>query len=181
MASKSTRRVATAEPDPFTPAEFAAWRGMLRVHATVTRELDGRLRGEHGISLDAYGVLITLVTQTGEPLTLSDLAARRNLSPSGITRTVDRLAASGLVQRLPNPADGRSAFVTLTDVGLRKLREAQVTHHAVVRRLLFERLGAADIEALGKLWEKAVPGAVSSPVWPLASGWSGENAVEQPA
>jgi len=34
---------APPEPDPFTPEEFAAWRGMLRVHTTVMRELLGQL------------------------------------------------------------------------------------------------------------------------------------------
>ncbi len=49
------------EPNPFTPSEFDAWRGMLRVHSTVFRELDRRLLADHGFGVDAYGVLITLV------------------------------------------------------------------------------------------------------------------------
>ena len=51
------------EPDPFTPEEFAAWRGLLRLRETVTRAIDERLRAEHGLSLDDYGILITLVGQ----------------------------------------------------------------------------------------------------------------------
>jgi hypothetical protein len=34
---------------------------MLRVHATVFRELDRRLLAERGLGIDAYGVSITLV------------------------------------------------------------------------------------------------------------------------
>ena len=51
-----------SEPDPFTSDEFGAWRGMLRVHATVFRELDRRLLADHGFGIDAYGVLVTLVS-----------------------------------------------------------------------------------------------------------------------
>jgi hypothetical protein len=47
------------------------------------------------------------------------------------------------------------------------LREAQVTHHRVVRALFLSQLDGRDLEHLGELWEKAMPGAVSSPCWPL--------------
>ena len=154
------------EPDPFGASEFAAWRGLLRVHTTVTRELDRRMSEQHDLPLDAYAVLITLVSAPDGRLTLKQLGTRRNLTASGITRSVDRLATAGLVERVRNPDDGRSAFVTLTPSGLRRLREAQVTHHATVRELLFAHLDGDDLERLGALWEKAMPGAVSSAAWP---------------
>jgi DNA-binding MarR family transcriptional regulator len=156
-----------SEPDPFTPAEFAAWRGMLRVHSSVMRELDRRLLRTHGLGIDAYGVLVTLVSEPGSQLTIGELGERRNLSPSGISRAVDKLARAGLLERRTNPADARSLLVGLTSHGLNRLREAQITHHATVRELLLEHLDKHDIEALGDLWERAMPGAVSSPVWPL--------------
>jgi DNA-binding MarR family transcriptional regulator len=155
-----------SEPDPFTPAEFAAWRGMLRVHSRVMRELDRRLLQKHGLGIDAYGVLVTLVGGPGSQLTIGELGDRRNLSPSGISRAVDKLARAGLVERSTNPADARSLLVRLTSDGLVRLREAQVTHHATVRELMLGHLDKRDIETLGDLWEKAMPGSVSSPVWP---------------
>src|SRR5271169_6643200 len=155
------------EPNPLTPAEFGAWRGMLRLHATVFRALDRVLLGDHGFGIDAYGVLITLVTAPGGTLPIGELGERRNLTPSGVSRSVDRLAKIDLVERRTNPADGRSLLVGLTPQGLARLRTAQVTHHALVRELLLERLGKRDLKCLGELWEKAMPGSVSSPVWPL--------------
>jgi DNA-binding MarR family transcriptional regulator len=155
-----------AEPDPFTPSEFAAWRGMLRVHSSAMRELDRRLLDAHGFGVDAYGVLITLVTAPGGTLTMGELAERRNLSPSGISRAVDRLTRAGLVQRTTNPADGRSLLVGLTVDGLSRLREAQVTHHSTARELLLARLDEHDLTLLSELFEKAMPGSVSSSIWP---------------
>jgi DNA-binding MarR family transcriptional regulator len=156
-----------SEPDPFSPTEFAAWRGMLRVHAAVFRELDQELKAAHGIGVDAYGVLVTLVSAPDGTLPIGELGERRNLSPSGISRSVDRLAKTGLVARVSNPADGRSLLVQLTDDGLRRLRSAQVTHHRIVRRLLFSGLTAPQISQLGDLWEAAMPGSVSSDAWPI--------------
>jgi DNA-binding MarR family transcriptional regulator len=155
-----------AEPHPFTADEFAAWRGMLRVHSTVFRELDRALLDAHGFGIDSYGVLITLVTAPERRLAIGELGLRRNLTPSGISRSVDRLAGQELVERVTNPVDGRSFLVGLTATGLRRLREAQLTHHRVVREMLFSRLDEPDLKRLGELWEKAMPGTVSSPIWP---------------
>jgi DNA-binding MarR family transcriptional regulator len=155
------------EPNPFTPAEFGAWRGMLRVHSAVFRALDARLLADHGFGVDAYGVLVTLVGAKDGLLTIGDLGERRNLSPSGISRSVDRLVTIGLVERRTNPADRRSLLVGLTAQGLVRLRAAQVTHHETVRQLMLDRLGQEDQKLLGQLWEKAMPGAVTSDVWPL--------------
>jgi len=33
--------------------------------------------------------------------------------------------------------------------------------------MLLSHLEERDLERLGELWEKAMPGAVSSPTWPL--------------
>ena len=164
---KASDQLASApEPNPFTPAEFAAWRGLLRVHATVMRELDRRLLSAHRLGIDAYGVLVTMVGQPGSRMTIGELGERRNLSPSGISRSVDKLVKEDLVERTTNPADARSLLVGLTAHGVQRLREAQVTHHATVRELLLDHLDERDIETLGELWEKAIPGTVSSPAWP---------------
>jgi DNA-binding MarR family transcriptional regulator len=154
------------EPDPFTADEFNAWRGMLRVHSAVFRELDRQLLAEHGFGIDHYGVLVTLVSPPAHTMPIGELGQRRNLSPSGISRSVDRLAKLGLLERSVNPEDGRSLLVGLTSNGLRRLREAQVTHHRIVREMLLSRLDQHDLASLGELWERAMPGAVSSPTWP---------------
>ncbi len=78
------------EPDAFSPEEFHAWRGLLRLRETVMREIDHRLRLDSDLSLADYGVLITLVTAPDLRLRMSSLGAQRMLTPSGITRLVRR-------------------------------------------------------------------------------------------
>ena len=154
------------EPDAFTEEEFHAWRGLIRVRETVTREIDRRLQQHGDLSLADYGILITLVTAPRLRLRMSDLGARRMLTPSGITRVVSRLEERGLVHREPDPADGRAALAALTRPGLETLRRAQVVHHATVRELFLERLTPRELDRLAHLYEKALPGVVSAPVWP---------------
>ena len=139
---------------------------MLRLRETVTRAVDERLRADHGLSIGDYGILITLVGQPGQRQRMSRLGDLRMLTPSGITRAVARLEERGLVQREQDPADGRAFFATLTAKGVTELRRAQKAHHAIVRELYFDRLDDRDIAQLGKLFEKAIPGVVSSPEWP---------------
>ena len=154
------------EADGFSPEEFDAWRGLIRLRETVMREVDRRLRRDGLVSLADYGVLITLVTEPTLRLRMSDLGARRMLTPSGITRVVGRLEEQGLVQREPDPDDGRAFFAVLTRHGLAALRRAQVVHHATVRELYVGRLTPRDLKQLARLFEKALPGVVSEPAWP---------------
>jgi DNA-binding MarR family transcriptional regulator len=154
------------EPDPFSPDEFLAWRGLIRLRETVMREIDRRLRREGLVSLADYGVLITLVTESTLRLRMSELGARRMLTPSGITRVVGRLEAKGLVRREPDPDDGRASFAVLTRDGLEALRRAQVVHHATVRELYVGRLAPKELRQLTRLFEKAQPGVVSATAWP---------------
>jgi len=144
------------EPDPFSPEELAAWRGLLRMRETVTRALDDRLRSAHGLSLDDYGILITLVGQPDQRQRMSQLGEQRLLTPSGITRAVARLEERGLLRRDQDPADGRAFFATLTPKGVRQLRAAQSTHHAIVRDLYLSRLAKGEVAQLGAIFEKAV-------------------------
>ena len=157
------------EPDAFSTEEFLAWRGLIRLREAVMREIDRRLRREGHVSLADYGVLITLVTAPALRLRMSDLGARRMLTPSGITRVVIRLEEQGLVRREADPADGRAAFAVLTKDGLEALRRAQVVHHATVRELYVGRLAPHELEQLARLFEKAMPGVVSDPDWPPAA------------
>src|ERR1035441_7445399 len=71
-------------------------------------ELERALLADHSFGVDAYGVLITLVSAPGGTLTIGDLGERRNLSPSGVSRSVDRLPKNGLGRRGRHPPARRA-------------------------------------------------------------------------
>ncbi len=119
----------------------------------------------HGLDNTEYGVLVVLVNAPERSLRLGELAARNMASPGGMSRIVDRLVALGLLERRPDPHDRRGAHATLTDAGVRKLRELQVTHHRVARELFLGRLGERDLKRFAELAERALPGIATSPVW----------------
>lgn len=57
------------------------------------------------------------------PLTLGELANVEQVRAPSITRTVDLLAAAGLVQRQPNPRDARAVLVGVTPEGEQLVQE----------------------------------------------------------
>jgi len=77
--------------------------------------------GKVGLSMAKHGALSELAC-AGEPLTLSQLAARLSCVRSNMTQLIDRLEADGLVRRLDDPADRRSVKAELTDAGKERQR-----------------------------------------------------------
>lgn len=145
--------VKTALPG-IDPTEFSAWIGFLRYHTTLIRALDAELLAAHGLPLSSFEVMNWLAYAPGRRIRMTELAASVLLSLSGITRLVERLEREGLVIREPSPEDRRGSYATLTEAGLARVREAQVTHAAGVRRRYLDLLTPAEIAALGALWER---------------------------
>jgi hypothetical protein len=111
----------TQSPSSITPGapahqlddrELRAWRGMLRVHATLTKALDAELEAAHGLPLSSYEVLLHLADADGQRMRMSDLADMVILSRSGLTRLVDRLEREGLIARESCPSDARGSYAT---------------------------------------------------------------------
>lgn len=150
---------ATRSGEPLTPAELAAWRGLLGVHSEVVGRLDAELEREHGLALTEYEVLISLDDAPQRRLRMSELAGELLLSRSGLTRLVDRLERQGLVARERCEDDARGYFAVLTDRGARKLRAARPSHLAGVREHFLSRLDARDLKALASAWAKVDAGA----------------------
>jgi DNA-binding MarR family transcriptional regulator len=143
--------------------ELRAWRGMLRIHATLTKALDADLDAEHGLPLSSYEVLLHLADAEGQRMRMSDLAAMVILSRSGLTRLVDRLEREGLIARESCPSDARGSFATLTSAGRRKLDAARDTHLAGVRSLFVDHFSTEELDLLGAAWERLLPGVVNAP------------------
>ena len=74
------------------------------------------------------------------------------LSPSGLSRAVERLETRGLVQRMPCAEDRRGAYAALTESGRDLVRTAGATHAAGIRRSLPRSIDVArDAVADGDL------------------------------
>lgn len=163
MCNYSLRMPEPTSSDPLSERELGAWRGMLEVHARVTRELDAQMQAEHGISVSAYEVLMFLADAPGRRLRMSEIARRVLLSRSGCTRLVDRLVELGYVTRAAVEGDGRGLCAELTEAGAKKLAVARRSHRAGVRACFLDRLGAEDQQALAAAWARLLAAEPSPP------------------
>src|SRR5205823_10159862 len=121
----------------------------LRAHASLWREFEASLAGRHGLSLNAYDVLVLLDEAPAGTMRMSELAAAVLMTSGGFTRLADRLERAGLIGRERCATDARGFDVSLTDRGRSVLGDARVTHRADVRRHFLERLTPEEQEALG--------------------------------
>ncbi len=154
--------MATTTTRELTGEELAVWRGFLRVHAALTRQLDAELEAEHGLPLSSYEVLLNLASAPGRRLRMADLADRALLSRSGMTRLVDRLERQGLLARDTCASDARGCFAVLTDAGEQLFRKAQATHLEGVRRRFLAHVPEEDFARLTEVWEAVLPGSTAS-------------------
>jgi DNA-binding MarR family transcriptional regulator len=138
--------------------QLEAWRSYLQSHASILRALDADLVTQHSMTTRDYEVLLYLAQAPDRRLAMSALAESTMLTRSGITRLVDGLVASGLIERVSCASDARVSYAQLTDVGYQKLREAGCTHIASIRRLFLEHFTAEEIEQLADLLSR-LPGA----------------------
>ena len=149
----------TSSGTALSPRELRAWRGMLRVHATLTKALDAELEARHGLPLTSYEVLLYLRDAEEEKMRMCDLASSVLLSRSGLTRLVDRLERDGLLTRESCAVDARGAFARLTPKGRELLAEARETHLAGVRAMVLGRLSEEEQELMGAVWDRLLPAA----------------------
>ena len=149
----------TPQLTELSAVELGAWRGLLRTHAALVRELDAELVAAHGLQLTSYDVLINLQRAPDKRLRMAELADHVLLSRSGVTRLVDRLVRDGVIVRDACEEDGRGSFAVLTDEGEELLGRARPTHLAGVRERFLRHFSDDDLRTLARFWERVLPGA----------------------
>ena len=141
------KRAPKGRTTPLDRDEEAAWRAIARAVLVVPRTLDADLLAGCGLSLAEYIVLVNLSEAPGKSMRMYELAVESTLSPSGVTRLIERMERQGLVEREQAAKDARGMTATLTDAGLQRLRDAYPHALASVRTNVIEHLEGLDLAA----------------------------------
>ncbi|GAA3169091.1 MarR family winged helix-turn-helix transcriptional regulator [Streptomyces ramulosus] len=140
---------------------FAGFRTLIdEVHTELARQGHPDVRPAFGFALQAVG-------RGGS--TASDIARRLGISKQAASKTVDRLAMLGYVERADDPADARRRLVQLTERGYDLLARSAA---------IFDQLRTGWAAVLGEERLRAIEddlGAVAAPgAFRLdAAGWIG--------
>lgn len=117
---------------PFEPGLF------LRIHilAQLVGDLLEREFRNAGLSSADFALASTL--RLMQPATPTALSAQLGTAPTTLSAAIQRLEQRGHLQRLPNPADGRSVLVELTPAGVEWVESAFPPFRAARDRLTGE-------------------------------------------
>jgi MarR family transcriptional regulator, 2-MHQ and catechol-resistance regulon repressor len=142
----------------------------------LRRALEPSLACLAGPGAPWFEVLIRLSRSPGNRLRMADLAEQTMLTPSGLTRAIDRLSDLGLVERQACSADRRGSYASLTEAGRQMMGNAIPRHVAMLDELLDGLFAPGEehalTEALRKVRDHVNPGAAHVPTpgaEPLAS------------
>ena len=118
--------------------------GMLQLARSYRRMVDRRL-AEHQIS-DARAVPVLHIARAGDGMRQRELADIMGIEGPSLVRLLDQLCAGGLVERHPDPADGRAKTLHITPEGQRLAAVVEEVLHAL-RDQLFATVSDDDIAA----------------------------------
>jgi DNA-binding MarR family transcriptional regulator len=144
--------VAKQTSDPASGPELAASAARLRLAIVrIARRLRQEGAGAVGELTPTATSALATVERHG-PLTPSELAEIERVKRPTATRTLGALIEAGLVDRAPDPADGRSALVSATAEGRERLRRLRGRKNAYLARRMRD-LPDPDLRALERAAE----------------------------
>jgi DNA-binding MarR family transcriptional regulator len=113
----------------------------------TARRLRQEAAGAGGTELTPTAASALATVERHGPLTPSELAEVERVKRPTATRTLRVLLEAGLVDRTPDPADGRSALVSINAVGRERLRRLRNRKNAYLARRM-RNLPEDDVQTL---------------------------------
>jgi DNA-binding MarR family transcriptional regulator len=129
-----------------------AWEALLSAHAAAMKQFAAEDIWQD-LSMREYDVLYTL-SKCPEPVRVSELHRHVLLSQPALSRLVHRLAARGMIECQPDPADGRGVRVSLTGAGRALQRQIGRRHARSVARALTAGLSPGELQQLETICRK---------------------------
>ena len=129
--------------------------GALRVSIGLLVRRLRQVQTEGELTLPETSALARL--DRGGPATPSALAKLEQISPQSMGATLGALEARGLVERRPDPEDGRQVVISATEAGLQALRNRRNARTEALAQALstgFTRSELKELMAVAPLLER---------------------------
>jgi DNA-binding MarR family transcriptional regulator len=107
----------TPRPAPAVRVSAGLERSLTQVARAILRLEVPRDALPDGTTVSRTGYWLLVRVSEEAPVRLSDIAGSVELDLSTISRQIRDLVAAGLIARTPDPADGRAALLSLTELG----------------------------------------------------------------
>ncbi len=139
------------------PVELAAFARLMRAQTILRRELETEVLTPRGLTFNDFEALLHLGRADDKRLRRIDLAELLMLSPSGVTRLLDGLVDTGMIENVHCADDARVTWAKLTEEGARTLECVGANHTNVMRSLFQGSLDEDEVAQLSELLGK-LPG-----------------------
>lgn len=116
---------------------------LLRIAALLSDEFDRALVEQADVGLSETLVLVQLMFADGR-IKMAELADTLVVTRGGISKIVDRLVGSGLVERVPSRDDRRVVFAVVTEDGRALVRKCQPIFDEIAQRRLVDVVAPED-------------------------------------
>ncbi len=150
MTQAARLRVVDNPADPFVE-NYLLYLLALSSH-TLSREFHALVK-DHGLKVNEWRVLACLHDRSG--LMLTELASMVLFEQSHLTKVIDRMAASGLVERVKTKGDRRKVLVQITGKG-RKLTEPLISAARHHESEAVRELDRTELDLLKKILRKLI-------------------------
>jgi DNA-binding MarR family transcriptional regulator len=105
-----------------------------------------QVKAEGDLTLPESSALVRL--DRGGPATPGVLAKLEQISPQSMGATLGALEARGLIERRPDPGDGRRSVMSLTNAGLQMLRSRRTARTSQLARALSAGFTQPELQQL---------------------------------
>ncbi len=140
--------------DGFTKQEMSAWGGLLDAYSKVNRLVEEDLQTHFHFSHVEFEALLRLYWIEGNRLRIQDLAAQSILSPSGMSRAIERLEKAGFVKREEASEDRRGAYAVMTPETVVHMKTIIEHHVAFVREIFLSRFTKRELDVMSDFWSR---------------------------
>jgi DNA-binding MarR family transcriptional regulator len=129
-----------------------AWESLFRAQHEVFEHIAGDFSGTDLVQGE-YDVLLTVTRGPDMTARLREVTANMLISQPSVSRLVDRMVARGLIEKCPDPDDGRGTLVRATEAGAAAFRKIASVHAASIAQRM-SQLNDEELAALRDLTAK---------------------------
>lgn len=106
-----------------------------------------------GLTQGEYGVLLAL-SRKPEGVRICELGDDVLLTQTGLSRLVSRMTDKGLIERKPDPEDGRATILVLTELGRQTQKRIGRSHARDITEAMTANLDQEELQQLNALCSK---------------------------
>ena len=146
--ARNTATSSSPNPNVLDPATLRTSGALLSAQTALGRLIDIEAVAPTGHDPTIVDLLTRLDQAPENRLRAVELSRQLLMSPSHISRTIDRAEASELVERGPDPDDRRAAQVSMTSAGRAVVQDFAPRLENIIDRVVHDTLSQAEIETL---------------------------------